>query len=214
MPSADALKAALSGQHAVKTDSADFVANVTEVMVMPQPYGALYAQQLTATGQVNPRYTAQRTGVVDIGTYTSDVTLDDDGEYIDALSGSVEVGISNAQERIGALLEKEYGEKQSYRAIETTLKTGCFRARGQMVDYTEAVNNALEPLRGSVMNLINEKWRTGVSLDVIYVAGGGAPLLIDQVKASYSQAELAPDPQMANAHGYLNYALMMGRETA
>lgn len=31
------LKAALLGQHRIKTDTADFIANVTEVMVMPQP---------------------------------------------------------------------------------------------------------------------------------------------------------------------------------
>src|SRR5690606_23723529 len=33
------LKAMLLGQHLVRTDSAEMVANVTDVMVMPQPYG-------------------------------------------------------------------------------------------------------------------------------------------------------------------------------
>ncbi|MHB8628897.1 MAG: ParM/StbA family protein [Aggregatilineales bacterium] len=211
MPRADVLKAALIGQHAIKTDTADFVANVTEVMVMLQPYGCLYAQKLTPAGRVNPCYTATRSGIADIGTYTTDVTLDHDGEYIDALSGSIELGISDAQERIGALLESEYGEKQPYRAIENTLKTGCFRERGKVVDFSEAVANALEPLRSSVINLISEKWKVGVGIDVIYVAGGGAPLLIDQIKSAYPQAELVADPQIANARGYLNYALMTGR---
>jgi plasmid segregation protein ParM len=211
MPSAAQLKAALTGTHRVKSDVADFVANVVEVMVMPQPYGALYSQMLTERGAVNPCHTATRTGVIDIGTYTTDLALDDSGEYIDALSGSIEMGISDAQERIGALLEAEYGEKQPYRAIENTLKTGCFRARGENQDYREEVAEALKPLRSSVMNLIGERWKVGVGIDAIYVAGGGAPLLIDQIQAAYPQAQLVDEPQTANARGYLNYAMLTGR---
>lgn len=211
MPSAPDIKTALTGSHRVKSDVADFVANVVEVMVMPQPYGALYAQMLTQGGGYNPCHTAVRSGVVDIGTYTTDVALDDSGEYIDALSGSIEMGISDAQERISGMLEAEYGEKQPYRAIENTLKTGCFRERGENRDYSEAVSEALEPLRSSVMNLISEKWKVGVGIDVIYVAGGGAPLLIEQIQEAYPQAQLVPEPQIANARGYLNYAVLMGR---
>ena len=41
------LKAALTGQHLIKTDTAEIIANVDEVMVMPQPYGTIYAATLT-----------------------------------------------------------------------------------------------------------------------------------------------------------------------
>jgi len=37
------LKKALLGQHLIKTDTAEIVANVDEVMVMPQPYGSVCA---------------------------------------------------------------------------------------------------------------------------------------------------------------------------
>jgi hypothetical protein len=43
MRDAGDLKLALIGQHRVKTDVADFLANVTDVMVMPQPYGTIGA---------------------------------------------------------------------------------------------------------------------------------------------------------------------------
>ena len=88
MRDAAELKAALLGQHLIRTDTAEIVANVAEVMVMPQPYGTIYAATLTETGEINRAHTYRRTGVCDVGTYTVDLALDDEGEYVDAESGS------------------------------------------------------------------------------------------------------------------------------
>jgi hypothetical protein len=62
------LKASLLGQHIIKTDSANLIANVTEVMVMPQPYCSLYSAMLTPSGEINEHHTYMRTGVCDVGT--------------------------------------------------------------------------------------------------------------------------------------------------
>ncbi|MEO1669155.1 MAG: hypothetical protein AAFU54_31335, partial [Chloroflexota bacterium] len=82
MRDADELKDALHGQHLIQTDACEVIANVTEVMVMPQAYGAIYAEMLTPDGELNVHHTYMRTGVVDVGTYTVDIALDDDGEFI------------------------------------------------------------------------------------------------------------------------------------
>lgn len=70
---------------------------------MPQPYGTIYSRTLTPAGDLNPAHTFMRTGVCDVGTYTVDVALDDDGEYIISESGSVESGVFTAQERIAEI---------------------------------------------------------------------------------------------------------------
>jgi hypothetical protein len=57
------LKASLLGQHLIKTDTADLISNVTEVMVMPQPYGTIYAATLTENGEINRNHAYRRTGV-------------------------------------------------------------------------------------------------------------------------------------------------------
>jgi hypothetical protein len=111
MRDASEMKAALLGQHIIRTDHADFIANVTEVMVMPQPLGTVYANMLTPTGEINVYHTFMRTGVCDVGTYTMDVALDDDGQFVDAESGSVESGVYTAQERIADMLERDYRKK-------------------------------------------------------------------------------------------------------
>jgi hypothetical protein len=43
MRDAAELKEALLGQHLIQTDACEVIANVTEVMVMPQPYGSACA---------------------------------------------------------------------------------------------------------------------------------------------------------------------------
>lgn len=209
MRDAPALKQALLGQHAIKTDTAACIANVTKVMIMPQPYGCIYAHTLTPTGTINRQHTYLRTGVCDVGTYTVDLTLDDQGEYIDAESGSVEGGVFTAQERIGAMLEQRYRQKMPYRVIEQVLQTGEFRAHGIPVGFQEEVEEALAPLRSATLGLISEKWQSGANVDVIYLCGGGAALIQPVVQDVYPQAQLVGDAQLANARGYLNYALFV-----
>ncbi len=201
------LKAALIGQHLIQTDTTEVVANISEVMVMPQPYGSLYAQTLTSSGDINPAHTFIRTGVCDVGTYTVDLALDDDGVYVDAESGSVESGVYTAQERIAAALERDYRQKMPFKIVEDTLRTGHARISGEGVDYSAEVREALEPLRSATINLMGEKWKAGKTVDVIYLSGGGAELVKDVVKAAYKQTQLVRNPQVANARGYLNYAI-------
>ncbi len=206
MPDADGLKAALLGQHLIKSDSAHLIANVMEVMVMPQPYGCLYASTLTAEGEVNRQYSYKRTGVCDVGTYTVDITLDDEGAYIEPESGSVEGGVYTAQERISDMLERRYRQKMPYKVIEQVLRTAEFRAHGELVDFSAEVEEALGPLRSATLSLLGEKWKSGANVDVILLCGGGAELVHDTVAEAYARTLLVRDAQLANARGYLHYA--------
>jgi plasmid segregation protein ParM len=212
MRDAAELKEALLGQHLIKTDSCEVIANVTEVIVMPQPYGSAYSQMLTPTGDINVYHTYMRTGIVDVGTYTVDIALDDDGEFVDSESGSVEGGVYTAQERISAMLERDYREKMPYKIIEQVLRTGIFTASGKPINYSEEVEEALSPLRSATLNLMSEKWQRGTTVDVIYLSGGGAELVYEQIVEAYPQTKLVPEAQMANARGYLYYANFASRE--
>jgi plasmid segregation protein ParM len=212
MRDAAELKEALLGQHLIKTDSCEVIANVTEVIVMPQPYGSAYSQMLTPSGEINIYHTYMRTGIVDVGTYTVDIALDDHGEFVDAESGSVEGGVYTAQERISAMLEPDYREKMPYKIIEQVLRTGIFTASGKPIDYSDEVEDALSPLRSATLNLMSEKWQRGTTVDVIYLSGGDAELVYEEVVDAYPQTKLVPEAQMANARGYLYYANFAGRE--
>jgi hypothetical protein len=214
MPDAAELKSTLMGQHMIKTDCAELVANITDVMVMPQPYGTVYLNLLTENGEINDHHIYMRTGVVDVGTYTVDIALDEDGEFKDAESGSVESGVFTAQERIATLLERDHRQKIPYSIIERVMRTGTFMANGKAIDYSAEVEDALSPLRSSTLSLISEKWKRGATVEVIYLSGGGAELVHEQVLEAYPQTLLVSNAQLANARGYLNYANFAARQEA
>ena len=69
MRDASGLKQALLRQHLIKTDASEVIANVTEMMVMPQPYGNAYTMMLTEQGEINVYHTDMRTGVLDVGRH-------------------------------------------------------------------------------------------------------------------------------------------------
>ncbi|MBE2268423.1 MAG: ParM/StbA family protein, partial [Anaerolinea sp.] len=213
MRDAGELKAALLGQHMIQTDTAEVVANVTEVMVMPQPYGTIYANTLTESGEINRQHTYRRTGVCDVGTYTVDLALDDEGEYVDAESGSVESGVYTAHERIAAALERDYRQKMPFKIVEEVLCEGVFRANGETISYHAVVDESLQTLRSATLNLMSEKWQRGATVDVIYLSGGGAYLISDEVKSVYPQTQVVTNAQLANARGYLHYARFVARSS-
>lgn len=207
MRGANDLKAALVGQHRIQTDTANFVANIGEAFVMPQPYGTIYSQMLTGSGSLNPCHTFTRTGVVDVGTYTVDLALDDDSEYIDESSASIEAGVYRVQQAIAADYERRFEQKAGYADIETIIQSGCVRVRGHVEDFTPALNEAKTELAEATLNLMGRVWGGAARIDVIYVAGGGAGMVFHQLKAAYPQAQLVADAQLSNAQGYYNFAL-------
>lgn len=201
------LKSALIGQHAIHTDISNFVANVTECMVMPQPYGTIYSRMLKTNGELDPCHTAIRTGVVDIGRYTIDLTLDDNGEYIEPESGSAEGGVYMTLERIKGAVNGDFRISVNDKIAEEILRTGCIRISGETINYQNVVSEAIEPVRDATLRLMNARWGTGARVDAIYLSGGGANLVHRAIKQAYRQTVLVDDSQIANARGYRNFAM-------
>lgn len=110
------------------------------------------------------------------------------------------------------MLERDYREKMPRRIVEQVLRTGIFTASGKSVDYSAEVEEALAPLRSASLNLLSAKWQRGTTVDVIYLSGGGAELVYEQVVEAYPQTKLVPDAQMANARGHLHYAHFTARK--
>jgi plasmid segregation protein ParM len=206
MADAQTLKEALIGQHVLETDQVSVVVNVTEVMCMPQPYGAIYSKWLTEAGAINACYTWNRTAVIDIGTYTIDAAVDDDGEFVPRESASIEGGLWTAQETISQLIEADQREKPGYRMVEQVLRTGRVTIKGKTVDLSREVAAAIQPIEETVLNLCAGLWKGGMNQDVIWAAGGGAPFVFRAIQEYFPHAHLLDESYLANARGYLNYA--------
>ena len=111
-------------------------------------------------------------------------------------------------QRIADLLAEETGDTPEYWMIEQVLRTGCVRIRGVERDFSTQVKTFCEALITGTLSLTTEKWGAGAGIDVIYVVGGGGPLVVDRVKEVYPQAVLVQQSQLAIAQGYANYAML------
>jgi hypothetical protein len=151
-------------------------------------------------------HAVSRAAVVDIGRFTIDCAVDDDGDFIDAESGSQESGVFTAQERISAAFEQRYGVKPTHQQIETMLRTGSLLIAGEPADFTEEVANALKPMIVATMSLMGRLWDKALDIHRIYITGGGAVFVANAIRSQYKQAVLVSNPQMSNAVGYRNYA--------
>lgn len=212
MRDADRLREALLGQHPIRTDRAELVANVVRVQVMPQPYGTIYSRQITAQGDLDPCYTHKVTGVADMGRFTFDLTVDSDGEYLDFRSGSNEAGVYIVEQELAAAIQRDFRFQPSPKLLNDVLRTHCLRIRGNPVDYRAEVEAALKPLRDAALNLMRAKWGNADEIDVIYLTGGGAHLIYPAVREVYPQAQMvAESAQLDNARGYRNFALFSAK---
>lgn len=207
MGDADAMKAALLGQHRINTDQNDFIVDIVHVHVIPQPVGALYSQTLLPNGELNPCHTAVTTVVVDPGKYTIDLAYDRDGEYIDSRSGSTAGGVFNVDERIFEMLKDELDDEPSYADVERVLRYRKLRINNIDVDFTTEVEQFLAPLTTATLQLMTEKIGRGKTADKIIVVGGGASLVFDEVSQNYPVAEMPDNPQLLIAQGFYNYAV-------
>ena len=70
---------------------------------MPQPYGTIYANTLNEVGEINRQHTYRRTGVCDVGTYTVDLALDDEGEFAEGHGGAEFAG-EGTEKKTGGFL--------------------------------------------------------------------------------------------------------------
>ncbi|MBK8027023.1 MAG: hypothetical protein IPK19_37960 [Chloroflexi bacterium] len=119
------------GAASVATDTAEVVANICEVMVVPQPYGTIYAATsptpATSTASTRPPYWRLRhrqftTSIRRSTTRASTST---------PRAGRWRAAPNTAQERTAAALERDYRQKIPFRLVEELFHSGIFHANGQ-----------------------------------------------------------------------------------
>lgn len=213
MRDAVGLKQSFLGQHHVKTDLADFIANIVAVNVMPQPYGTIYHNYFTADGQLSRTYNYERTGVLDFGEFTVDVAVDDDGQFVDFRSGSAEGGVHLLKDTLREAYETRVREKPTDRRLEELARHGSVNVAGDIEEFHEERLRGQSTLQDIALSLTRGKWQRAAEIDKIWISGGGAYHVKDAIMDEYKQAELDPDAQVANATGYLYFAVYKSKNS-
>jgi len=170
-----------------------------KVIVYPQGAGALLAVAgLPEAGLVC---------LVDVGYKTTDyVTVEmkgGKGMPVSSLCGSVEFGVHQVLEAVAAEFEARTGAPLDMTLADRIVVGEKTHFRGREINLVDAAGTArrdtARAIADRVLALLGQK---GDFVAKFYLAGGGI-LALPELKEMFPAAEVLPDPQWANAEGFL-----------
>jgi plasmid segregation protein ParM len=210
------LASILKGQHNVSVftrggERTETVVRVSDLRVVPQPFGTIMNLMLNDVGEVkDKRFLQQKVGVIDVGFRTADFTIADRTRYSERGSLTTESGISRAFATIAAKLQETSGVNiELYRMFEA-VDRGTIKIHGKRYDLKRITEQAFTQLASKIAGDANRLWASDWDLDAVIISGGGgavlAPFLTPQLKGEVLALEPGKDSRMNNVRGYVKYA--------
>jgi len=199
----DADAAVLHDLEGVHSTNGTFV-NVTDVKVMPQPFGAYLSQILNDDGIAVHNH--EQAGIIDIGYYTSDLLYIVDNEVSAGRSTGIDIGMSSAVDEICQRIEDQHNLSiDKHREIEEILRTWRVQTSDGSIDVSTIVDSALNRLGALINDQMAEIWpRSYRRRATVMLAGGGGLALQDYVHYDL----LVNDSQFANAIGFYRMGVL------
>jgi plasmid segregation protein ParM len=206
----------LKGQHDVTLISragerTQTVVRVSELRVVPQPFGTVMNIMLNDVGEVkDKRLLSQKMGVIDIGFRTADFTIADHTRYSERGSLTTESGISRAFATIAAKLQETSGVNIELYRMFDAVDRGTIKIHGKRYDLKRITEQAFSQLAGKIAADATRLWASDWDLDAIVISGGGgavlSPYLHPQLKGEIIALEPGKDARLNNVRGYVKYA--------
>ncbi len=212
------LQSRFNGKHAIERIGRNtLIVTVESCIVIPQPIGTLLDVGLDDTGlKANAEIITGNTGIIDIGGNTTNFLHARGFEDVNPETDSIDLGAWDIMRRVRpgvSELAPGLAEIDDHQLMDAII-VGSVKHRGEVIDISDVVIAACEPIAAGIFNHAVQIWPGGgASLDRILLTGGGSKLLGELVKdkLDHSVIELIEDSQFANARGYWKLAVFAGR---
>ncbi|MGI6657862.1 MAG: hypothetical protein ACOX4N_00365 [Dethiobacteraceae bacterium] len=189
----------------------EIVRNISykHVDIYPQAAGAAYDAVRRHPSIVKMKGTLL--GVIDIGHKTTDYIVFDIGsslKLVESLSGTINAGISILHSH----LDQEYYRQENTHlnpadAEAIILNNGRKLVYGEERDYSEAIRNGVREVAAHIQSAIMTKWDYRLAdFPAVYLAGGGAALLKQELQGLHKSVRVLEDFQMSNTYGFMKVA--------
>lgn len=184
----------------------------TRTIVMPQPVGAYQGIMLSEDGLPNAMGNTdnQTWGVIDVGYYTTDFLVIEQGHFVEDAMDSCS-GMHKAAESMVRLLSHR-GIAATVREAEQAMISRAIREVGGNIDVSthvdESISKAVAEVRDTMARLMSKYAR---QMDGLVVAGGGAEVLFPYIQQFYKAAVLSNEPRFAVADGMRRFGLAARR---
>lgn len=176
----------------------------SNVTVIPQPAGTFFDILLDFNGSPqNTDIANKKIGIIDVGTYTTDLLLLEKSDPIRELSSTITIGIDTLLKNI---IKDCLHVRRSltHREIEKALQTGYITKHGQPHDITEVINKNKILIAKNIWSYVNSIWGAEDDIDMFVVSGGGGMIF----KESFNQSNIVfpKNPFMSNVYGFYKLA--------
>lgn len=197
----DELKRHLESLYAEVSVDNDTLTRISfgKVIVYPQGAGAL----LTAPALPDNGLAL----LVDVGYKTTDYVTAEIVNYmvkpVSSMCGSIEIGIYTVHEMIAQEFQVRTGSPLSALMVPEILSEGKIVYYGREMDFSDVI----EKTRADIARTIADQVKAALGkrfafIRRVYLAGGGVKAL-PELTNHFPVAEILPDPQWANADGFL-----------
>lgn len=188
----------LKGAHAFLYMDKEFEV-VFDPMVIPQA-----AAPFTCIGDVEDAYEFG-VGIIDVGTYTTGLSVIENRNFIERKSASYPIGVSQLVKEIQAYAKNQYNLHLSAHKATSALQKKMIRYKGENIDISEKVKSITMSVASEMLEGIKEKWPgQGFDLDV-FIAGGGALFFEEAIQTVVPHARVMDDPFLSVARGMLYF---------
>jgi plasmid segregation protein ParM len=196
----------LLGQaHNVQTPSGETPVKVERVKVIPQPFGSYFDLILNDEGKLkDPEKFRERVGIIDIGFQTTDLALATP-QFVEASSGSVEVGVRSIAEQLSRDLSRNYSITLDTTEAEEVLRLKSVRIFGENIDLREMIKIKTREVAEVILSYTHSLWGRGERLDRLILSGGGANIFRFYF-SGYPILHIPSEPSLSNVRGYLKLA--------
>lgn len=205
----------LKGQHPLVTvdkngQRHDTVVRITDVKVVPQPFGTVMNLMLSDLGEVRDRrFLKEKIGVIDVGFRTTDYTIADRTRYSERGSKTTDTGISRAYTAIAAKLQESSGVNVELYRLYDAVDRGSIKIHGKRYDLKLVKEQAFSQLASTIATDANRLWTNDWDMDRVMITGGGgavlAPYMTKLLKGDIIPVEPGTDTRLNNVRGYWKY---------
>ena len=183
------------------------------ITVVPQPFGSFCARLLDTEGRmINEQQAMAHVGIIDIGHFTTDLMEIKELEFLQKGSGSLEVGVANVLDHIRRVAHEQWGRYLEPSECEGVIESGKVRVKGTMYDVAAICEVAFADVASAIAAFARQLWAGGEALDAVILTGGGGDLFADLLIAEFSHLSVIDSPFLANAQGFMRYALYRQQE--
>ena len=176
-----------------------------DLIVIPEGLGTFWLAAFDGEGKMLERYARGNTAVVDIGYYTTDVVLMQDGVYVVAGAQSSDIGMGTVAAAVLEDLRREGAYGLDVWQVDELLNQAAVTINGKEYALQPSVRNALSDLAERILNFVNSTLR-GKNIRTVILGGGGAALLYPYLSAGKADSWLlSTDTRRGNVEGAFDF---------